>query len=110
MTKNKTGLASYTIDLINPFVKVEEVYGALPDEPSKSWDDAATGKKDYAYTVKTYTKSGKARTVAVNAFGGKFDKNTKLLKIMTKGQSVRSYTSISETDVPAAALKEIKSK
>ena len=108
LTKNKTGMLAYTIDLLNPFVTMEEVYGKVPAEPVSNWQDAANGGQDYGYHVKTYSKSGKNRTVRVATFGSKISQDVKFLKIKTKGQSVRSYDYIDEAALPQKVLKAME--
>ncbi|GAB2022475.1 hypothetical protein RyT2_15490 [Pseudolactococcus yaeyamensis] len=110
LTKNRTGMVAYTIDLINPFVVTEEVYGIVPNEPTSSWKDAANGGQDYAYEVKTYNQSGSKRTVRVTTFGAKIDGDVKYLKIKAKGQSVRGYDYIAQENLPKKVLKAMEEK
>jgi uncharacterized protein (TIGR01655 family) len=109
LTKNRTGMVAYMLDLMNPFVGVSEVYGIVPDEPVSSWKDDANGGQDYGYTVKTYDKSGKERSVQVTAFGSKLESGT-FMKIKTKGQAVRAREDLAESDVPQAILKLMEGK
>ena len=58
--------------------------------------------------MKTYSKSGKNRTVQVATFGSKISQDVKFLKIKTKGQSVRSYDYIDEAALPQKVLKAME--
>lgn len=109
-TKNRTGMIPYMIDLANPFVTTEEVYGLVPEKYSSSWKDAANGAKDYGYEVVTYNASGKKRTLLVTTFGAKIESSVKFLKIQNKGQRVSGYDYVDVSTIPKNILKDLEDK
>ncbi|EIF2122600.1 YxeA family protein [Listeria monocytogenes] len=111
-TKNTTGMSkagmfSYVADMANPFVKVEDVYGKLPEKPSESWKDAANGGTDYGYKVETVSGSGEERSVQLTSFGSELNVDDSVLKISIKGQYVRKYEVISKENVPKSVLEKL---
>ncbi|MGL5899482.1 MAG: YxeA family protein [Lactobacillaceae bacterium] len=100
ITKNKTGMVAYTVDMINPFISTTEVYGKVPNKPSSTWKDAGNGGEDYGYVLKSYSESGDERLIQVNTFGSKISSEVKFLKIKIKGQSVRGYEYINKDEIP----------
>ncbi|MGC5929971.1 YxeA family protein [Enterococcus faecalis] len=106
-TKNNTGMFSYVADMANPFVKVEAVYGKLPEKPSESWKDAANGGMDYGYNIDTVSESGEKRTVQITSFGSELNADDSLLKVSIKGQYVRKYEVINQESVPKSVLEKM---
>lgn len=106
-TKNNTGMFSYVADMANPFVKVEDVYGVLPEKPSESWEDAVNGGMDYGYDIHTVSESGKKRTIQITSFGSELSEDDSLLKVSIKGQYVRKYEVINQKNIPKSVLEKI---
>lgn len=100
VTKNSTNDTAYLLDMSNPFVKMETVYGQVTAKPVSSWTDNATRKKDYGYNIKTINAAGKTRTVQITSYGKKIEPAQAYVRVNIKGQYVRGFGIIARDDIP----------
>lgn len=106
-TKNKIGMTPYLIDMVNPFVKGETVYGKVGTTYDETWKDAANGKDNYGYNIKTLSISGEERVVQITSFGKKITNEEVVVEVQIKGQYVSGFKIIKEAAVPNDILKKV---
>ncbi|MGO3899397.1 MAG: YxeA family protein [Lactiplantibacillus argentoratensis] len=101
MTKNQGSEFAMAVDNLNPFVKVQTVYGRTTRAISHS--TGQMGEDVYTYRMLTSDAQGKQRCLTFTA-----DHRLKqghYLKIETKGQNVNSWEAVETHQVPADIQK-----
>ncbi|MFQ4153336.1 YxeA family protein [Lactiplantibacillus plantarum] len=96
MTKNQGSELAMAVDNLNPFVKVQTVYGRTNQAIGHS--TGQMGEDIYTYRMLTSDAQGKQRWLTFTADHRL--KQRHYLKIETKGQNVNSWEAVARNQVP----------
>ncbi|MBP2097593.1 YxeA family protein [Enterococcus rivorum] len=106
---NNTSDIASLFDRINPLAKTEEVYIKVPKEYEEKFPDAVSRIDNYTYIQESYNKEGKARKLKFVSFGKEL-KAGKYLQIRIKGQNVKQWKEVPESEIPQEALIKLNPK
>ncbi|MHC5227943.1 YxeA family protein [Enterococcus sp. LJL99] len=103
-TVNNTSESAAIIDLINPIVSEETFYTKTKAEIAYEYPDAVSKVENYAYIQECYNQEGQKRVLKFVSFGKKL-KTNRFLKLSSKGQYIRSWEEVQESNLPVNMVK-----
>lgn len=103
-TVNNTSESAAIIDLINPIVSEETFYTKTKAEIAYEYPDAVSKVENYAYIQECYNQEGQKRVLKFVSFGKKL-KTNRFLKLSSKGQYIRSWEEVQESNLPVNIVK-----
>ncbi|MBP1040771.1 YxeA family protein [Vagococcus sp. BWB3-3] len=106
LTRNHTSSTAMVIDLLNPRISNSILYVKTSADYEESFIDDANGQENFTYLTVGYDQHGVSRKILYTSFGRKMTPD-KYLKLLIKGQNVRTFEEVQPESIPEKAFDQL---